>query len=146
MISIFLLFLLILAGCTFDGLSNDEHQNDNDDTTNGVNKILLGVTVSSQNSKYIYDAELGHGKIVEEILINEISANSIAENLGLQSGDIIKGFVINGEEVMFDRYYQMGDYILYLTSQTTISIIYYRDNVYTTPSYVITTNDVLNVA
>ena len=28
---IFLLFLLILAGCTFDGLSNDEHQNDNDD-------------------------------------------------------------------------------------------------------------------
>ena len=70
---------------------------DNYDGTNvaNVTKPLLGITVSSVNSKYVYYSELGYGHIEEDIVITNVSENSIAEELGLQVDDQIKSLSIN---------------------------------------------------
>lgn len=96
---------------------------------NGVHIITLGVTVIAENSRYVYDAALGYGKIKENVVLREVTANSIAERLGLASGDLIKSLSINGKEWQIYRTFAISDLILTMRPGDSISFKYERGGV-----------------
>ena len=87
---------------------------DGNEQTTGAYNVTLGVTVTSQNSRYIYDASAGYGKITEEIVVTEVSSRSIASELGLQQNDRLTGIIINGVTKELNRSYDIADAILTL--------------------------------
>ena len=48
---------------------------------------VVGVTASTRNSKYVYDAASGYGNISEEVILASVNSGSVAETLGLAEGD-----------------------------------------------------------
>jgi len=108
-----------------------------------VKKATLGVTVNSKNSKYVYNSVLGYGEIVEDIEIDSIVDSSIAENLNLQSGDIIKSITINNKEYSLNRIFEIGDILLKIKQNDIITISYKRNNIaYSTNAYTILESDI----
>ena len=123
------------------------HYQDGDDSTNGVYKITLGVTVTSQNTKNVYNEETGLGKIQEEVLITEITYGGCAYMMGLQKGDILKAVFVDGVEYTLDRYFEVGDILLKLTKDVTFSFVYQRNGEEkTTSSYTVKASDLAAVA
>lgn len=97
-------------------------------TASTVKKFTFGITVSSTDSKYVYDAVSGYGKIKETINIQSVSADSVAQTIGLKAGDVINAITINGKTHAVDRYFEIGDLSLAIRTNDTISITYVRDN------------------
>lgn len=123
------------------------HYNDGDDSTNGVYKITLGITVTAQNSKYTYDVENGYGKITEEIVVSEITSGGIARKIGLKSGDVLTAIIINGVQYELDRYFDIADHILYLTKDASFSFVYEQNgSEKTTSSYTVSSSVLFSVA
>ncbi len=89
-------------------------------------KITLGVTVYGENSKYVYDATSGSAAIVEDVIIKEITKNSIAEELGLAAGDRLTCLKINGVGYAADRYFSLGDILYAAREGDELSICYER--------------------
>lgn len=89
-------------------------------------KVLLGVTVTSNDIRYSYNQTTGYGEIVEKIVVSEIKEGSIAEAMGLQEDDIIIGFKINDKEYSISRSYDLGDYLFNVRVNDDISIEYKR--------------------
>ena len=87
-----------------------------------VKKPLLGVTVESKNARYVYDSASGLGYVKEDIVVTDISDNSIAKKLGFTAGDIIEEIVINGTSHVVNRSYEIGDLLLTIKSGDTISV------------------------
>lgn len=105
------------------------HHKDGDDTTQGVYKTTLGVTVQAQNSKYVYDEETGYGNIVEDIVVLEVASDSIALSLGLQISDVITKIEYGGKVHGLNRYFDIADHLLHLTSGVSFRFIYERGGV-----------------
>ncbi len=93
-----------------------------------VKKITMGITVACENSKYVYDAKSQYGKIVEDVIIDSVTANSIAKNLGLQEGDKIVAVIINENEYVINRYFEIGDILFCVRQGDEISVCYERGN------------------
>ena len=91
---------------------------------NGVRKLTFGVTVTSKNSKYVYDEESGYGRIEEDIAISAVEG--IAAEMGLKVGDILTAIEIDGAEYELERYFDIGDYALYLTEGVKFRFLYER--------------------
>ena len=114
----------------------------NGENTTEVHKISLGVTVSGTNSKYVYDEISGYGNIIETINITEVTEGSIAETIGLQSGDIIKSITINDVTYELNRYFEIGDILLTIRADDKIIIDFERDgSTYQTTPYTVQTTD-----
>lgn len=113
------------------------------DFENGAHIITLGVTVESQNSKYVYDKTLGYGKIYEDVVIKEVTAKSIAAKLGLQSGDVIKSVTVNGTTKSVSRFFTVSDIILTMRPGDSVSVGVLREEnqAITTSQYVLQTRD-----
>lgn len=94
-----------------------------------VKKAFIGVTVGSENSKYVYDETLGRGKIVEEVVIREVAKDSIAQALGLQAGDVIEKIYVNGTCYEATRYFDIGDVMYCAREGDEISFEFLRDGV-----------------
>ena len=94
---------------------------DGDAETTGAYKITFGVTVTTQNSKYTYDSSVGYGKISEEVVVSEITAGSIAEQIGLAEGDIITALVVDGAEHELDRSFNISELALTLRPGNAVS-------------------------
>lgn len=135
-----------LIGITNAGNSSDENINyavpieivcgtadniiyyfENGDDAMCAYKITLGITVQTQNSKYVYDAETGYGEICEEVVVNAVTDNSIAEAMGLQSGDIISAIIVNGQQYTISRSFDISDLILTLRKGDVIQCVVVRD-------------------
>lgn len=90
-----------------------------------ADKITLGVTVSFEKSKYVYDSATGYGKIVEDLVVTSIIENSIAETLGLNKDDVIKNLCIDRDstplEYELSRSYQIGDILFTVRAGDKIS-------------------------
>ncbi len=106
--------------------------------------VKLGLTVVSENSKYVYDKSSGYGIICEDILVNAISQNSIASKLGLTKNDKVVEFTINSTTYSLDRNYQIGDLLLTLRTGDTISFNVVRNNsTISTNTYTIQNSDLV---
>lgn len=103
---------------------------DSDPSTSGLNAIALGVTVSEENSRYIYNEATGSGEIVTQTVIQSITSGGIAEQLGLQTGDIITSITLTSggasTQISIDRNY-MVTYATYAAKAgDTIAVSYTR--------------------
>ena len=92
--------------------------------TNRAYKITLGLTAESKNAKFVYDYSKGYGKIIEDICVSEVIADSIAEQIGLSQGDILKSVVINGETIKLYRHFNLGDLLLKMRAGDVIKFNY----------------------
>lgn len=103
---------------------------------------FIASELTSKNSKYVYDSNLGYGKIVEQVTVNACNPNSIAYNLGVRSGDIIESIYVNSVEYPITRTFQISDIMTVLRAENSVSIKYLRGGEsVTTQSYKIKTSD-----
>ncbi len=112
------------------------YANDGNDETNGVYRQMLGVTVSTQNSKYVYDSTSGYGNIVEEVVVSSVNEGSVAETMGLQQNDVLTALIIGGTTYTIDRSFDIENYSLTMRPNSLIQFVYERGGEqYTTTEY-----------
>lgn len=105
-------------------------------TTNGslitpvnVTKLLLGINIAAENSQATYDYVSGKITITDDALVTGISSDSLAQNKGMQVGDIIESIVINKTEYEISRYYQVSDLLLTIRTGDSVIINVSRNNI-----------------
>ena len=103
------------------------YDSDGNADTNGAYKLTLGITVSTRNSKYVYDPEKGYGNIQEEIIVQSVSENSVASRLGLAAGDKIVSIEIAGTNHPITRSFHISDVLLTVRANDALRIVYERD-------------------
>ena len=86
----------------------------------------LGVTVTSSNSRYVYDSGLGYGEIVETITVQSVQAGSIAQTLGLQTNDVLTGISVGGVSYALNRNFDISDALLTARVGSEITVTYFR--------------------
>ena len=112
------------------------------DFENGAYVFKPGITLDAENSRYVYNPEVGYGKIKEDVKLDTVTAFSIAWRMGLKSGDTIKSFVINGKEYLISRTFHISDLILTMRRGDKLEVKYERageENI--SLSYVLQTRD-----
>ena len=100
--------------------------NDGNADTNGVYRLLFGVNVNTENSKYVYDAASGYGNISEDVMIASVNSGSLAEKLGLRQDDRIAAVIINGTTHTIDRSFDIENLALTIRANDIIQIVYER--------------------
>ena len=94
--------------------------------TERVQRALLGITVSTSDSKAVYDTETGHVSICETVSVYEISENSLAEGV-FEEGDIFVSATLNGEKTEITRQYHVIDMMLEVRVGDTVVFEIIRD-------------------
>lgn len=118
------------------------HATDGDDNTNGLLTPTLGIGLESQNARYVYDAAEGYGKIYEDVAVATVSSRSIAAGIGVEEGDLVCAFLINGKAYEIARSYDIGDLRLTLRPGDTLSFTVERDGAQvSTASYTLDSDD-----
>lgn len=102
---------------------------DNYDDTNmaTVKKPTLGVNVEALNSKYVYDKDLGYGKIKDDVRVTSVTSNSIFDKMGISEGDYITAIYIGLDKYEVTRYFDIGDIVLNMRVGDIIKVAYTRD-------------------
>ena len=109
-----------------------------------VKKATLGITVTTANSKYVYDTTLGYGKIKEDVIIASVAENSLASEFGLQQNDIIISVSINSNKINFNRSFEIGDFLLNVRAGDEVCFEIKRNNeTIDTGVYTITNGDLI---
>ena len=93
----------------------------------GYYKTQLGIRSVSNNSRYVYDADTGKGRITEDVTVTEVTAGSLASSLGLQVDDVIRSVTVNGETTEITRQFQIADLLLSVRAGDKIRVGYERD-------------------
>ncbi len=120
---------------------------DGNDETNGVYKTTVGISVSTEKSKYVYDETVGYGEIKEDIIVANVESGSIAENIGLQADDRIVSMKIGDTVYELNRSFDIADGLLLLTVGKSVSFVYERlGEEYITESYTLKSSDIKSVA
>lgn len=118
------------------------HATDGDDNTNGLLTPTLGIGLESQNARYVYDAAEGYGKIYEDVAVATVSSRSIAAGIGIEEGDLVCAFLINGKAYEIARSYDIADLRLTLRPGDTLSFTVERDGAQvSTASYTLDSDD-----
>ncbi len=97
------------------------------DTAQCAYKLTFGITVSTQNSSYVYDVQTGYGTIEEEVVVQSVTADSVAEACGLQAGDLLCAILVNGERHEITRSFHISDLALTLREGDVIQLLVSRD-------------------
>lgn len=119
---------------------------DGDSATTGAYKITLGVTVTSENIRYVYDEASGSGRVEEQISVSSVTDGSIAQSLGLSEGDILLSFNVNGAENTLARSYELGDMLLTVRAGDSITFSVLRGGqTVETESYTVLETDLVSV-
>ncbi len=110
-------------------------------------KITLGITVYSENSKYVYDNQIGYGTIYEDVIIDEVTNSSIADTIGVKAKDKISAIIINEKEYKINRYFNISDILFTVREGDIISLKLVRDNQQITSSnYTVKNSDLSIIA
>ncbi|MDE6850588.1 MAG: S1C family serine protease [Clostridia bacterium] len=117
-----------------------------DATVKNTYVTRLGVTVRSNNSRYVYDAATGKGAIKEDVTVEEITSGGLFEASGLQAGDVITSMTLNGKTTYITRQFKMTDVLLAARSGDTLVFGYTRDGVQAqSQALTVRENDVIKV-
>ena len=110
-----------------------------------VKKMTFSLTVEGINSRFVYDAASGYGKIKEDISVKEVQENGIAAGIGLCAGDIISSVSINGAEYTLNRFYELAELILTVRANDTLTVTYSRDGQTQTATYKVKEEDIKEI-
>jgi S1-C subfamily serine protease len=114
-----------------------------DGGTKKAYKVDLGLTLTAEKSKYMYDLSLGYGKISEDVVVSDVASSSIAKNWNIQKGDIIKSIIIGDTEYEVTRTFNISDIEISLRAGDNIALTFTRDGVKnTTTTYTIKSSDI----
>lgn len=112
----------------------------------GAYKATLGVNISSQNSRYIFDSATGKGAIREDVVIVSVTARSIASSIGLKTQDVLTKLVINDTEFVISRSYDIYDALLTARAGDSLKAVYTRGGTENTSSaYTILKSDLSQI-
>ena len=103
------------------------YANDGDESTVDGYDVAFGFTSSTSGSRYVYDVELGYGEVMENITVEEVSAGSLAEQMGFKSGDVLKAIVVNEKQTDLLRSYDISDMSFTLRPDDEIAFVVERD-------------------
>lgn len=110
-------------------------------------KAVIGVTVNSVNSKYVYDASVGYGRIIEEVIVTSVTKDGVVNSLGVGVGDEIVSVIVNSKEKVIDRYFEIGDLLYTVKSGDTIKFtIKHNGEIKETSVYEIKESDLEDVS
>lgn len=102
----------------YNNLNADDHS---------TYRLQLGITVQEKNCRYVYDSKTKTGNIVANITVAEApSTGSVATQVGIQSGDIIKAIAINGTRHEITRMYHLSNVLMGVRVGDSVEIIYER--------------------
>ena len=79
--------------------------------TQRVQRALLGIKVSTSNSKAVYDSQTGRFEIKETVSVSEVNANSLSEGI-LEVGDVLLSVTINDKTTSITRQHHAIDIML----------------------------------
>ena len=79
--------------------------------TERVQRALLGITVSTSDSKLVYDSITGLITIEETVSVYEVSSGSLADGI-LQADDILVSATVGGNTTDITRQYHIIDMML----------------------------------
>jgi S1-C subfamily serine protease len=107
------------------------------DTCDGIdrklNRVLVGISLQTINSKAYYDDETGLMNIVETVAIGNVNQNSLAEELGLNVGDVITSVKIVKEDEVIEkdikRSFALSDAMLLVRVGDSVIFSYSRNGV-----------------
>lgn len=91
-----------------------------------VQRAMLGITVTTSDSKAVYDTETGSVHIEEQVYVYEVTKNSLAEGL-LQAGDVLLSASVNDQTTQITRQYHVIDMMLSVRVGDTVSFTVLRD-------------------
>lgn len=94
--------------------------------TRQMQKYSLGIAVSIEDTKAVYDGNTMTVKIVEDVKVAEISQSSPLYGQ-LNVGDIIKSVTVNGVTIETDRTFKVVDSMLNVKAGDNIIIEFSRD-------------------
>ncbi len=123
------------------------------DPTHKGYRLLLGVTMTEQNCRYVYDEQTKSGKITADVTLaqpaegeeNPVSGKP-AKIMGLQVGDIIRAISINGVEHKLNRMFEVSNYLMLVRAGDSVTLTYERGGVnYTTEAYAVTADDLTEI-
>lgn len=109
--------------------------------------VTLGIGYTTENSKYVYDSVSGYGEIMEDVIISSVTADSIAETIGFEVGDVLEKMIITDADGVTKTYeitrsFNVTDLLLTLREGYKISFTYTRGGeTGTTSEYTITSSD-----
>ena len=105
--------------------------------TERVQRALLDITVSTSDSKAVYDSTTGLVSIEETVSVYEVSAGSLADGV-LQTGDILVSATVDESTFEITRQYHIIDMMLYVRVGDTVVFKILRGGEEKTVSIVIT--------
>lgn len=118
--------------------------NDGDAATSGVYKPTIGIKLHTQNSKYVYDSVSGFGTVKEDVILDTVEENSIAQKSGLQINDKIVAVMVNENKFPISRSFHIEDLLLTVRENDTIRFVVERNGVQkTTITYALSSADFL---
>jgi len=121
------------------GVSDNIIYNYETNNSNKVNKVMLGLTLSYENSKAVWDESTQTTKIVEDVVVEAVETNSFADILNFEVGDKIKSIKIGESEPLIPtRMYQVIDFSLTFRVGDTIVYKIDRNGENTTITLVVT--------
>ena len=86
-----------------------------------VQRAMLGISLGISESKAVFDPESGTIAIKETVLVQEVTAGSLAEGV-LQAGDMLISASLNGKTTKITRQYHMIDMMLDVRVGDTVTI------------------------
>lgn len=112
----------------------------------GAYKITLGVTVESQNPRYVYDELAGKGHIEETLVVSTVNTRSVASSMGLETQDILTELIVNDTSFPLTRSYNIYDALLTVRAGDKVSVKYTRAGEDRTSSvYTVTKSDLAKI-
>ena len=102
-----------------------------------VQRALLGITVTSTDSKAVYDAESGYLGIKETVAVYEVSSGLLASD-ALMAEDVLVSATTGGKTVQITRQYHIIDMMLDVRAGDTVELTVLRGGEEKTVSFKIT--------
>ncbi|MBR4420286.1 MAG: trypsin-like peptidase domain-containing protein [Clostridia bacterium] len=94
----------------------------------GVLKGLMGVEVTTKESKAVYNEELQMVEIVETVSVNKITPGSLASKF-MQEGDIFVSVSSRDKEIKCTRMFMVVDFMLSVRPGDQITVTFIRNGV-----------------
>lgn len=102
-----------------------------------VQRAMLGVTVTAEDSRAVYDASTGLVTVEETVTVYEVVPGSLAASV-LRTGDVLISATLNGETKNITRQHHVIDLMLDARAGDTVSLRILRGGTETTVSVTVT--------
>lgn len=108
-----------------------------------VRKCTVGITLTTQSSTAVYNAETGKVSIKETVAVSEVGTGTVAEGK-IFAGDVMKSITVGGKTVSADRMFYVIDAFLGIRAGESVTIEVERDGKSVIIDITFTESDITN--